>query len=124
MKRIILVQNLPPGMVETFRNRTKKKKRMESANEADDSLQDLLYQGMDKRAKFSTKSRTARGTFAKKSVEELSNADKKMPHIVHSWRNYVRYFFDQHPGFKASCCGKSYDKTETFLTHRLSLHVT
>ena len=77
MKRIILVQNLPPGMVETFRNRTKKKKRMESANEADDSLQDLLYQGMDKRAKFSTKSRTARGTFAKKSVEELSNADKK-----------------------------------------------
>lgn len=68
MKRII--QNLPPGMVEAFRNRTKKQKRMASAKEADDSLQDLLFQEMEKRAKFSTKSGTARGTFAKKSVEE------------------------------------------------------
>ena len=78
--------------------------------------------GQESEDRFSTKSRTARGTFAKNSVEELSNADKKMPHIVHSWRNYVRYFFDQHPGFKASCCGKSYDKTETFLTHRRRCH--
>ncbi|KAJ7390352.1 hypothetical protein OS493_025603 [Desmophyllum pertusum] len=51
---------------------------MASATEADDSLQDQLLQEIDKRAKFSTKSRTARGTFTKKDTEHLS------------WKNYVR----------------------------------
>ena len=61
---------------------------------------------IDRRAKFSTKLRTERGTFAKKDVQDLS------------WKNYVRFFFDQHPGFKSICqCGKSYEKAESFLSH-------
>ena len=43
------VQNLPPRMVEAFRNRTKKQKRMASAKEADDTLQDFLFQEMENR---------------------------------------------------------------------------
>ena len=82
-------------------------KKMTSAKEAEDSLQDILLREIKSRANFSTKFRTARGTFAKKDVEDLS------------WKNYVRHFFDQHPGFKTTCsgCEKSYDKAESFLTH-------
>ena len=80
---------------------------MTSAKEAEDSLQDILLREIKSRANVSTKFRTARGTFAKKDVEDLS------------WKNYVRHFFDQHPGFKTTCsgCEKSYDKAESFLTH-------
>lgn len=81
-------------------------KRMTSAKEAEDSLQDILLREIKSRANVSTKFRTARGTFAK-DVEDLS------------WKNYVRHFFDQHPGFKTTCsgCEKSYDKAKSFLTH-------
>ena len=49
------------------------------------SLNNLLLKEIDRRAKFSTKPRTERGTFSKKDVEDLS------------WKNYVMCFFDQHP---------------------------
>ena len=89
-------------LVEAFRM-----KRMTSAKKAEDSLQDILLREIKSRANVSTKFRTARGTFAKKDVEDLS------------WKNYVRHFFGQHPGFKTTCsgCEKSYDKAESFLTH-------
>ena len=79
------------------RNRRRRRKK---------GLNDLLLKEIDRRAKFSTKSRTERGTFAKKDVEDLS------------WKNYVTFFFDQHPGFKSTYqCGNSYEKAESFLTH-------
>ena len=95
------VENLPTEMVEAFRNRQKKQTKQTKKG-----LNDLLLKEIDRRAKFSTKSRTERGTFAKKDVQDLS------------WKNYVRFFFAQHPGFKSTCqCGKSYEKAESFLTH-------
>jgi len=85
-------------MVKAFRNRRKK----QTLN----SLNDLLLKEIDMREKFSTKSRTKRGTFSKKEVEDLS------------WKNYVRCFFDQLPGFESTWrCGKSNEKAESFLTH-------
>ena len=95
------VENLPTEMVEAFRNR-----QMKQTKQTKKGLNDLLLKEIDRRAKFSTKSRTERGTFAKKDVQDLS------------WKNYVRFFFAQHPGFKSTCqCGKSYEKAESFLTH-------
>jgi hypothetical protein len=91
-------------MVEAFRNRKKRIRRKKQRNK--ESLNDMLREQIDKRAKFSTKTRTERGTFAEKNVADLS------------WKNYVRYFFYEHPGFKGTCqCGKSYEKAESFLTH-------
>lgn len=88
------VENLPTDMVEAFRNWWKKQTKHPKKG-----LNDMLLKEIDRRAKFSTKSRTERGTFAKKDVQDLS------------WKNYVRFFFDQHPGFKSTCqCGKSYEK--------------
>lgn len=91
------IKNLPTEMVEAFRNRQKKQSKQTKKG-----LNNLLLKEIDRRAKFSTKSRTERGTFAKKDVQDLS------------WKNYARFFFDQHPGFKSTCqCGKSYEKAES-----------
>jgi len=92
------IENLPTEMVKAFRNHRKKQTM--------NSLNNLLLKEIDRREKFSTKSRTKRGTFSKKEVEDLS------------WKNYVRCFFDQLPGFESTCqCGKSNEKAESFLTH-------
>ena len=61
------VENLPTEMVEAFRNRQKKQTK-----QAKKGLNDLLLKEIDRRAKFSTKSRTERGTFAKNDVQDLS----------------------------------------------------
>jgi len=58
-------------MVEAFRNRQKKQTKQTKKG-----LNDLLLKEIDRRAKFSTKSRTERGRFAKKGctrffLEEL-----------------------------------------------------
>ena len=57
------VENLPTEMVEAFRNRRKKQKKQPKKG-----LNDMLLKEIDRRAKFSTKLRTERGTFAKKDV--------------------------------------------------------
>lgn len=72
------VENLPTEMVEAFRDHGKKQTRQKQTT---NSLNDLLLKVIDWRSKFSTKSKTERGTFAKKDVEDLS------------WKNYVRCFF-------------------------------
>ena len=96
------VKNLPPDMVAAFGNRRIKQKMVSSES---DSLQNLLLQEISKRAKFSTKPRTTRGTFAEKGVDHLS------------WRNYVRHFFHEQPEFIMPCCGKSYNIADSFITH-------
>ena len=139
------VKNLPPEMVAAFGNRRKKRKasateeaddsqpemvasateEMASATEeADDSqpemvasatedatsLQDNLVEEISKREnskQFSKKARSRTdGQFYKKGIKNLS------------WRNYVRVFFKQHPGFEMQCCGKKYSIADSFITHR------
>jgi len=78
------VENLPTEMVEAFHNRQKKQTKQPKKG-----LNDMLLNEIDRRAKFSTKSGTERGTFAKNDVQDLSG------------KNYVRFFFDQHQVLKA-----------------------
>ena len=59
------VENLPTEMVEAFRNWRKKQTKHPKKG-----LNDMLLKEIDRRAKFSTKSRTERGTFAKKDVQD------------------------------------------------------
>ena len=75
------------------------------------SLQEQLVEEINKRAKkqFSMKSRMG-GQFAKEETKELS------------WKNYVRVFFNQHPGFEIACCGTKYKIANSFITHRLRHH--
>ena len=138
------VKNLPPEMVAAFGNRRKKRKAsateeaddsqpemvasateemasateeaddsqpemVASATEAATSLQDNLVEEISKREnseQFSKRARRTNGQFYEKGIENLS------------WRNYVRYFFKQHPGFEIQCCGKKYDIADSFITHR------
>ena len=116
------VKNLPPEMVAAFGNRRKKRKAS-ATEEADDSqpemvasatedatsLQNNLIEEISKRKnseQFSKRARRTNGQFYEKGIENLS------------WRNYVRYFFKQHPGFEIQCCGKKYDIADSFITHR------
>ena len=103
------VKNLPSEMVTVFRTRRKKRKASATeeadASSAGESDSLLLLQEISKRAKFSTKQRTTKGTFAEKDVDHLS------------WKNYVRLFFHGHPGFNMPCCGKSYHIADSFITH-------
>ena len=117
------VKNLPPEMVAAFGNRRKKRKasateeaddsqpeRVASATEDATSLQDNLVEEISKREnskQFSKKARSRTdGQFYKKGIKNLS------------WRNYVRVFFKQHPGFEMQCCGKKYSIADSFITHR------
>lgn len=79
-------------------------KRMTSAKEAEDSLQDILLREIKSRANVSTKCRTARGTFAKKDVEDLS------------WKNYVQHFLIRIQGSKlhAAAARKAMKKRNRF----------
>ena len=66
------------------------------------SLQDQLMEVIKKREskQFSFKPRIE-GQFIKKQTDHLS------------WRNYVRWFFNEHPDFEIQCCGDIYIQSQT-----------
>ena len=59
---------------------TARRNRRSKQKQTRNSLNNLLLREIDKRWKFSTKSKMERGTFAKKDAEDLP------------WKNYVRCF--------------------------------
>ena len=59
--------------------------------------------------KFSIKSRVE-GLYVKKKSEDLA------------WRNFIRYYFKENPGYQLTCCKKSYQIANSFITHVFRHH--
>ena len=76
------------AMVAEFGNPRKKRRKQMTEADEEQSIQDQLFKEITKRAKFSTKSRTTVGKFAKKE-------------ILFGMEELCAYFFQATPG----CCG-------------------